>query len=299
MDFMMVADATKPFIYDMAAFIFSQLPSLGEQGMSGFASAITGLPNPIPAPDSPKEVAGVIGRVILQDTSDEEDMMKLWQPINATIDSKWPGEFLFLPRIMAYDSYLEWIQVYYDDRPTGDDFYMASRLLDRKALTGNPSALANAIKGAACGTDALTAFLVSGKGVQKNIDNAVNPGWRRSFVHAGKRPFLPKFTTSAFTTKSRRTNIITDVFIFPKVAGASFSPANATARAEAINKLDKIIQPFRTLSPKNGAYINEVIPLVHNVFTGSILTNVHDIFRRSHTKVTGSAHFGEIITRGC
>lgn len=40
--------------------------------------------------------------------------------------------------------------------------------------------------------------------------------------------------------------------------GVDFHPLNATARAEAVAKLDYFIEPLRKLAPDMGAYMNEV-----------------------------------------
>lgn len=40
--------------------------------------------------------------------------------------------------------------------------------------------------------------------------------------------------------------------------GVDFRPLNATARAEAVAKLDYFIEPLRKLAPDMGAYMNEV-----------------------------------------
>lgn len=38
----------------------------------------------------------------------------------------------------------------------------------------------------------------------------------------------------------------------------SFEPLNATARIEAVKKLDYLVEPLRKLAPGSGAYMNEV-----------------------------------------
>ncbi|KAK5995330.1 FAD-linked oxidoreductase apf9 [Cladobotryum mycophilum] len=175
MDFMMLVDARESFIYDMAAFIFGQLPTLGGKGMTGYTSVLARMPNPIPLPGAPEEVGGVIGVAVLQDTSEENDMLKLWKPINDTVNTKWPGKVQFLPRIVAYKSYLDYINVHYDNMTTGGDFYMASRLLDKTALTGNSKALSRAIEGVVDATDGLTAFLVAGEGIHNVVASKAFP----------------------------------------------------------------------------------------------------------------------------
>jgi hypothetical protein len=184
---MITTDVEEPFGYDLAAYILSQLPTLGDKGLSGLAAVFPRMANPVPSPGSPKEVAGVLGKMVLQDTSDPEDILELWRPINETIQEKWPGKVQFISSITAYSSYLDWLEgSYFDNSTTGVGSYLASRLLDELALTQDIGGLADGLKIAAESTGGLTAILSSGKGVHKAQGNAVNPGWRTSYVLAGK-----------------------------------------------------------------------------------------------------------------
>lgn len=40
--------------------------------------------------------------------------------------------------------------------------------------------------------------------------------------------------------------------------GVSFAPLNATAKAEAVDKMNYLLDPLRKLAPDSGAYMNEV-----------------------------------------
>lgn len=50
--------------------------------------------------------------------------------------------------------------------------------------------------------------------------------------------------------------------ITDSVAGHAFEPFNRTSETQAVQSLIKTWQPFRELSPKTGAYINEVWAIV-------------------------------------
>lgn len=91
-----------------------------------------------------------------------------------------------------YPSYLDWMQGYFDNSTTGVGSYMASHLLDESALTDNLTELAEAVKVAFESTGGLMALLASGKGVHEAGNNAVNPGWRRSYALAGGCPRLTR-----------------------------------------------------------------------------------------------------------
>jgi hypothetical protein len=92
----------------------------------------------------------------------------------------------------TYDDFWAYYQENNGPKNAGGDGILGSRLLDRKALTGNRTALREALI-IAPGKGVLSSHLVSGKGVFNakipGGSNAVNPAWRSSYIHAGS--YLP------------------------------------------------------------------------------------------------------------
>ncbi|KAF9771223.1 hypothetical protein IL306_011141 [Fusarium sp. DS 682] len=224
--------ADAPFKYDLLTYILSQFPSLSDAGLSGYTNLSPRTPNPAPSPGAPKEVAGIQGVFAAQDVKDPEYILKLFKPINETIQKRWPGLVQFSASKENYSSFLEWYDVYFDKGAAGQTLYLASRLLSKEALAGDVKKLRNALEKSTDAAAGLTAHLIAGKGVAhanpRGGSAAVNPGWRKSYVHA--------------------------------IAGEGFEPFNKTSEAEAIEKLNTSMEPFRELSPHTGAYINEALP---------------------------------------
>lgn len=161
-----------------------------DAGLSGYNFITTGSPNPVPVPGAPDEIAGMMGSVIVQDADSPDALDKIFKPLNDTIKEKWHGEAKLFQITTAYDSFLDWFNVNYDQGTAGTSAYLVSRLLDEQALTLDTDALKEAVKSASVQASGLQVFMVGGKGVQhaepRGGGNAVNPGWRDSYVHARK-----------------------------------------------------------------------------------------------------------------
>ncbi|KAM6514032.1 hypothetical protein FALCPG4_015212 [Fusarium falciforme] len=229
---MMLVDPDAPFLYDFIAYTLSLFPSLADAGLSGYAFIMSRIPNPIPSPGAPAEVAGILGMFMLQDTEDTQAMSNLLAPINQTIQARWPGGVQVIPGITPYKSFLAWFDVTYDQRTAGNSSYLVSRLLDKHALQSDRTSLSAAVEKALRNLGGMAALLVSGKGVHDAVprggSNAVNPGWRKSYVHSLGSQGFPAF--------------------------------NEPARLEAIDNLKDGFEPMRQLAPDTGAYINEALP---------------------------------------
>lgn len=235
--------AAAPFKYDLLAYIISQFPSLSDAGLSGYTILSPQTPNPAGGPD---EVAGIQGVFAAQDVNDPEYILKLFKPINDTIQKRWPGAVQFSATKEEYGSFLEWYDVYFDQGAAGVTLYLASRLLGREAL-GDEKKFRGALEESLVSAGGLTVHLIAGKGVRdakpRGGSAAVNPGWRKSYIHASK---FNRLQTSVW---SKLTNL--------SVSGESFEPFNKTSKAEAVKASNTSMEPFRKLSPDTGAYINE------------------------------------------
>ncbi|KAJ6446711.1 transmembrane alpha-helix domain-containing protein [Purpureocillium lavendulum] len=224
-----VAAAESPVAFDVIAYVLSQFPSLMDKGVSGYFYVARDTPNPIPSPELPETITGVLGGFMLQDVSDGDKLQALLKPLNDTINARWNGTAHILQQTVLYDSFLDWFNVNYDQGVAGANLYRASRLVGRKALTGDVKALAEAYKAATEAGGAITAYLVAGEGVRnakpQGGANAVNPAWRSAYIQS--------------------------------LTGVAYAPFNKTAEDEVIRALDKSLQPLKKLTPNSGAYINE------------------------------------------
>ncbi|KAF6834548.1 FAD binding domain-containing protein [Colletotrichum plurivorum] len=218
-----------PYLPELLAYVLSQFPSLERAGVSMYCTSQSDpLPNPFPIEGLPSEIAGIMGSALLQNNNDPDAMKKLWQPIKATIQERWP-EAVFFQQVTEFASWLDWFNVFYDTRPVGGNTIFASRLLDEEALTEDLDALEEAVRTVIDRAGRITTFLVSGKGVHeakpRGGGNAVNPAWRTAYVHA--------------------------------MATTRFPSANLTAKEEAIARLDSAADGLRKLAPDAGSYLNE------------------------------------------
>ncbi|KAK4151451.1 hypothetical protein C8A00DRAFT_45344 [Chaetomidium leptoderma] len=215
---------TRP-IFDMIAYVISQFPSLGDQGLSGYSLFFPAFPNPFDGGNT--TVGGMLMTAALQDSSPEA-MHKLWDPVLAHVNTTWPGKFQVFYTPKSHPSFLSWYAENYDTSEAGLDSYLGSRLLDETALTANLTKSAEAFEGFAGGSLA-TAYLVSGKGVHdakpRGCGNAVLPAWRKAYVHA--------------------------------TFGIEAPPLDPAGTETVKKQVKKRVAALRELAPNMGAYMNE------------------------------------------
>ncbi|KAK4240110.1 hypothetical protein C8A03DRAFT_13528 [Achaetomium macrosporum] len=229
-------------IFDMIAYVLSQFPSLGDQGLSGYAYFSPAIATSSPD-GSNVTVAGLFMVGILQNSTPEA-MRALWDPVFAHVNATWPGMFQALYQPRSYPSFLAYFAEIYDRSPAGRSQYVGSRLLDRAALTDDLAKSAAAWERFSNASVA-SAFLVSGKGVfdakPRGCDgNAVLPAWRKAYVHA--------------------------------TLGVVAPPLNPAGRAAARKQVQERVAALRELAPGMGAYMNEAAfdePNYRHEFWGS------------------------------
>lgn len=179
---------TEPAVFDMIAYVLSQFPSLGDRGLSGYSYFFPAFPNPFDGGNT--TVTGILASTALQDST-ESAMQDLWDPITAHITATWPSTFEIVQVPDAYPSFYAWFAEHYDTTPAGTNTVGGSRLLGAKELTANLTLNAQVFRQFSS-NGAGTAFLVAGKGVHnaepRGGSNAVNPAWRRAYVHASTFP---------------------------------------------------------------------------------------------------------------
>ncbi|KAK5656208.1 hypothetical protein OQA88_4969 [Cercophora sp. LCS_1] len=224
---------TEPAVFDMVAYVLSQFPSLGDQGLSGYSYFFPAFPNPFDGGNT--TVAGLVLSMVLQDSTSAA-MDKLWNPITSHIDKTWPDAFQTVQVPDEYPSFYAWFEEHYDTTAAGTNTVGGSRLLGEDELTANLTLNAQVFRQFAS-NGVGTAFLVAGKGVHdaepRGGGNAANPAWRRAYVHASK-------------------------LLTPN--GVEFPPLNLTAKREAMARLDHSLTGIRELAPTSGAYMNEANP---------------------------------------
>jgi hypothetical protein len=183
-------DPRSSFVGGLITYVFSQLPSLMDQGLSGYSLAAINVTNPFPSPGAPTQIAGVMASTVVQDRISLESARKLLEPLNNTIleQSNYTAQCYLTTT--QYGSFLDWFDQNYDQSTAGNSSFIVSRLLDKKTLTQAPEKLRQAVKTALSASGGMSAFMVAGKGVQnaqpRGGSDAVSPGWRNAYVHACK-----------------------------------------------------------------------------------------------------------------
>ncbi|KAL2884266.1 hypothetical protein SGCOL_000206 [Colletotrichum sp. CLE4] len=156
----MLTELRSSIIPDLAAYFLSNVPSLENAGLAGYALINSHMPNPVSSPGLPPNAAGVIGISLMQDDTDREEVNRIWTSINQTVMERWPN-VTFAKITTEYPSWLDFYDKNYDMNKGGINKLLASRLLDEKALTGDLDALASAVKTATDNVGGMYAFLVS------------------------------------------------------------------------------------------------------------------------------------------
>lgn len=210
----------------MAASFISRYPELQGAGFSGYSYAFRNFTSPV---DPTQRIAGVATAMIVQDTTNTTDVAATWDRIvTSHIRATWGDHFTIITDVQAYPSFYAWWDPHVDTAAAGGDGFISSRLLDAESLTTrDPELFKEGLKAMMEPTGLATAYLLSGPGVwQGKGSNAVGPAWRKALAHC--------------------------------TSGVSFPPRNATAKAEAIQALKTMLEPWRKLAPHMGAYLNEV-----------------------------------------
>jgi hypothetical protein len=235
----------------MIAYFMSQFPSLADAGVSGYPQIFKNVYSYL-SPTIP--VTGLMGLVLMLDTTNSTDITSLFDPIFNYINTTWSGEFAFTATPTWYPSHYAWYEVNYDPSSAGYENVMSSRLLDREALTGNLTKAKEAYELFADGGGS-NMFMVSGKGVHDAVprggSNAVLPAWRSTYVHASK--YMPALASFSLRLERKET----DEAGHEIAANIPFQSLNATAREIAIAASSSLSSGLRELAPTTGAYMNE------------------------------------------
>ncbi|KAI7912246.1 FAD binding domain-containing protein [Pyricularia oryzae] len=221
--FSMITSADSPHALDAMVYFITQIPALAAAGISGY---------PIMHKAKPLgnvTYTGVVGILIMRDSSNPEDIMKLIQPIFSHANTTWPGHFVFTSQVVAHANFYSWYQQNYDKSQAGRSLVAASQLLDGQALKRNETAIRAVLEAVLDGGEA-GFYMVSGKGVRDGGRTAVNPAWAEAVVHAA--------------------------------TGVGFPSHDADAAAKASANAKRFSAALRSLCLNSGgaAYVNEAHP---------------------------------------
>lgn len=182
--------------YDALTTIFEESPDLGDLGISAYffsAANVSATDYGLPIQGM---INGFIGSFLLPliDTANTSD--SLLTAVNAVVAKAVKGskdQLLTSVTDETFDDFWAWYKDHNGPLNAGTDGILGSRLLDRKSLTGNRTALREALISAAPGIGGIIGHLVSGKRVHNakilGGSNAVNPAWRSAYMHTGS--YLP------------------------------------------------------------------------------------------------------------
>jgi hypothetical protein len=246
LDFFFITPANNTNAFNAITYFVTKLPELAAAGISGYPIIYKSIRDR--RTGGRDRISGMFGKVVMLDTRDPNIIRGLVDPIFQHINVTWPG-FRFTLNTTYYATYYDWYAEHYDPSPVGHGNVMGSRLLDEKALTGNPTAIKAAYEKLA-DSSMTTTFIVSGKGVwnakPRGGGSAVLPAWRKAIVHSSE--FISRVLSPHPLTALSR----------PLAASVFFPPANLTARAKAYADATRYSATLTELAPDMGAYLNEV-----------------------------------------
>jgi hypothetical protein len=173
--------------WSLVAFFHAQLPSLSESGVMGYYYAV---PNVTTEPD-PAQRGTVYGIWAIPEKTVAQANAIL-KPMEAAISlSNWPDK-VFVEGVGAENPDFTSAWLANPPESVGFDGRLGSRLLGRRALTGNSTTLKALLKQTTPVPWAILGNLVAGPGVREVViaggGNAVNPAWRTAYVHFSKSP---------------------------------------------------------------------------------------------------------------
>ncbi|KAI6361597.1 hypothetical protein MCOR25_006437 [Pyricularia grisea] len=193
--FSMIASAESPYGLDAMVYFITQIPALAAAGISGY---------PIMHKAKPLgnlTYTGVVGVLIMRDSSNPQDILKFIQPIFEHVNTTWPGQFAFTSQVVSHPNFYSWYQQNYDKSEAGRSLLASSQLLDGKALEQDETAIRAALEAVMDGGEA-GFYMVSGNGVREAAAvrrgrTAVNPAWAETLVHAATSVSFPSHDADA------------------------------------------------------------------------------------------------------
>lgn len=153
---------------------------------------------PVPYPGLPPNLAGMSGSLVLVDREPGALQAEL-DRLSETVKARFVGAAgVMAEPVKTYGTFLEWFDENFDAGTCGASAVLKSRLIDESALTEDPEAIVDALMSASAPTGGMSIFLLGGKEVNeakpRGGSNAVNPGWRKAFVHSREYPHSRMFS---------------------------------------------------------------------------------------------------------
>lgn len=171
--------------------ILSKFPSLDAQGISAYASLAPNFMST--ALNITSAVDGFMAIFILPGLHPTNTSKSLVAAVTELINeatAPYFGQFFITIHPSTYADFWAYYQVANGPLDAGHDQILGSRLVDGDALTKNLTALKEAYRTATPPGAITSAYLVAGHGVMnakpRGGSNAVNPAWRKAYVHSGK-----------------------------------------------------------------------------------------------------------------
>ena len=180
--------------WDVITHIISRFPSLDEQGIASYtyiSPSFTSLEYNITSP-----VDGFIGTFLLpalHPSNSSDSLEAAIQKIVAEATAPYPLQFFTHFNTQTHPDFWAWYSVNNGPLDASHNQVLGSRLLDGKALTGDLIALKETFRKLTPAGSVTNVFLVGGNNVMnaqpRGGSNAVNPAWRKAYVHT--REFDP------------------------------------------------------------------------------------------------------------
>lgn len=178
--------------WDVISRVVSQYPALDSQGISAYTFIAPSFIST--ALHLTSAVDGFQGVFFVQGLHPENTSQSLEASINKLFDdamaSYSPSRFIKSVTTTTFSDFWDFYSTSNGPLDAGHDQYLGSRLLDENALTQNLTSLKEAYKTASPPGSVTSVYLVSGKGVHnakpRGGSNAVNPAWRKAYVHSSK-----------------------------------------------------------------------------------------------------------------
>ncbi|RCI13363.1 hypothetical protein L249_0869 [Ophiocordyceps polyrhachis-furcata BCC 54312] len=245
---------------DLAPHLMSKMPDAIDAGLLGWTAVIDNVPNPVSVPGqdmSGQNVSGIYGVNAVMDTNDPAEAHRVLKPIvDAVKASRWNGRARLWLTTTPYPSYIAYVNGVYSPRPGGYGWYEVSRIMDRKAFSGDTERLARALHAVRSNNRGnMFAMTLAGKGVQDvKLPNSVNPGWRAAYALG-----MTSLTFKPFDPKAE-----TDARQFLDSAWQPMRDLTPELGSNIDEFLDSVWQPMRDLTPELGSNIDEGFPYEKN-----------------------------------
>jgi hypothetical protein len=171
--------------WDAMAYFMSEVPRLSDSGMAAYMYI---YPNTTICGE-PFNCSILYGTFLMLNATPGAPAA-LFGPIVSKIESTWPTELVFSGNETRYENFYSWWFPNRDQMPFGNDILIGSRLLDGESLAKPADEVKQMLQNAIPRDGAANVHMVAGKNVwnakPRGGGDAVNPAWRKAYLHFGK-----------------------------------------------------------------------------------------------------------------